>query len=180
MGATKILSEEHKYILKVIDALNKECGALQSGRSIDTNFFRNAIDFIRNYADKFHHAKEEDILFKELCKPQVGMHCNPVEQMLHEHELGRNFVKEIEKGLSENNRNKIIENTRGYTGLLQEHIYKEDNILYPMADEALSQKVQKSMLDRFKEAEKKRFAKGTKEKYLALAKEFEKTKSENR
>ena len=56
---------------------------------------------------------------------------------------------------------------------LPDHIYKEDNILYPMADEALNQQVQKSMLDKFKQAEHKKFSKGTKEMYLGVAKEFE-------
>src|SRR3989344_6473793 len=101
---TKILSEEHQFILKVIGALNRECDALEKGKGIDKNFFERAIDFIRNYADKFHHAKEEDILFKELCKDDVNMHCNPTEQMLYEHDLGRNFVKGMSYGIKENNR----------------------------------------------------------------------------
>lgn len=173
---TKILSEEHQFILKVIGALNRECDAIDNGKILDKNFFEKAIDFIRNYADKFHHAKEEDILFKELCKDDVNMHCNPTEQMLYEHDLGRNFVKGMEQALKENNKKKILENARGYTQLLQDHIYKEDNILYPMADEALNDKTQKSMLEKFKQAESKRFTKGTKEKYLGLANEFEKIK----
>lgn len=171
---TKILSEEHRGILKVIDALVKECNNLESGKEVDKIFFEKAIDFIRNYADKFHHAKEEDILFVELCKSSAEMHCDPTKQMLYEHDLGRNFVKGIEEGLKENNKNKIIENAMGYTHLLQEHIYREDNILYPMADEALNQDVQELILEKFKEAEDKKFSKGTKEKYLSIVKEFEK------
>mgnify|MGYP001594869718 CR=1 FL=1 len=173
---TEILSEEHQYILKVIGALNRECDAIDNGKNIDKNFFERAIDFIRNYADKFHHAKEEDILFKELCRDDVKMHCNPTEQMLYEHDLGRNFVKGMESALKENNKSKLIENARGYAQLLQDHIYKEDNILYPMADEALNDKKQKSMLEKFKQAESKRFSKGTKENYLSIANEFEKRK----
>ena len=94
------------------------------------------------------------------------MHCNPTEQMLHEHELGRNFVKNMEKGLEENNQNKIIENARGYSQLLQEHIYKEDNILYPMADEALSQEINEMMLNKFKKVEQKSIEEN--KKYLAF------------
>ena len=92
---TKILSDEHQNILKVINALIKECSDLESEKELDKAFFKRAIDFIRNYADKFHHAKEEEILFKELCKETAELHCNPVEQMLYEHELGRGFVKEM-------------------------------------------------------------------------------------
>lgn len=167
---TKILSEEHQHILKVTEALLKECKLLESGKGIDAAFFKKAIEFIRNYADKFHHAKEEDILFVELCKDTVKMHCNPVEQMLYEHEVGRKFVKGMEGGLKENNKGRIIENARGYAELLQEHIYKEDNILYPMADEALDEKAKNQMLAKFKQAEQKLIKE--KSKNLSFVKEL--------
>ena len=171
---TKILSKEHENILKVAEALSKECYAVESGKELDKIFFKRAIDFIRNYADKFHHAKEENILFVELCKDHVDMHCNPTEQMLHEHDLGRNFVKNLEKALERDIKTKIIENARAYVRLINEHIFKEDNILYPMADEILDKKTQEQMLEKFKQAEHKKFKKGVKEKYLSIAKEFEK------
>jgi len=169
---TKILSEEHKNILSVIDALNKECGALKSGEDLNIDFFEKTIDFIRNYADKFHHAKEEDILFIELGKDSVQLPCNPIPQMLHEHNLGRQFVKGIEEGLIEKNKEKVIENAEGYGQLLREHIYKEDSILYPMADEALTESVQELMLIKFEEVENKKFGSAVKKKYLLIVEEL--------
>ena len=168
METSKILSNEHKNILKVIESLGEEVDGLESDKKIDSKFFTKVIEFIRNYADKFHHAKEEDILFKEFCKEEENLHCNPVEQMLHEHELGRNFVKEMEEGVEESDKKKVIENATGYSSLLQEHIFKEDNILYPMADEALSPQVQKEMLKKFKQIEGEK--KKDKEKYEKFAK----------
>jgi hemerythrin-like domain-containing protein len=148
----KILSDEHQSILKVVSVLVNECNALESGKALDKNFFIKAINFIKNYADKFHHAKEEDILFVELRKDSAQMHCNPTSQMLFEHDLGRNFIKNTEEGLEENNDKKIIENARGYARMIQEHIFKEDNILYPMAEEALNKEIWESVSDKFKEA----------------------------
>lgn len=153
--ALKILSDEHKNILEVINALIKECDSIESRKEIDKDFFKKTIDFVKSYADKFHHAKEEDILFVELCKDEVQMHCNPIQQMLYEHDLGRNFIKELEKGVKENNREKIIKNAKEYAHLLQEHIFKEDNILYPMADEALNSNIKNKILERFKKIEQK-------------------------
>ncbi|MEK7162862.1 MAG: hemerythrin domain-containing protein [Patescibacteria group bacterium] len=169
---TKILSDEHNNILKIIDVLFKECDNLESGKEINKDFFKKIIEFIRDYADKFHHAKEEDILFIELSKDETQMHCNPIQQMLNEHDLGRDFVKNMENGLRGNNKNKIIENARGYSQLLQEHIFKEDNILYPMADEALSQKTKKAMLNKFEKIEQK-FIKNN-EKNISFIKELTK------
>ncbi len=148
---SKILSKEHENILKVVDALESEIGKLKD-KNINTEFFKKVIDFIRNYADKFHHAKEEDILFKEFnkCAEEGCVHCNPIEQMLVEHDEGRKNVRMMELGLNERDNNKLIKGTRGYIQLIREHIFKEDNILYPMADEALSDKAQKIMLEKFK------------------------------
>lgn len=169
---TQILSAEHQNILKVVNVVVKECDVLESGKELDKAFFTKAIDFIRNYADKFHHAKEEDILFVELCKDTVQMHCNPTSQMLFEHDLGRNFVKNMEEGLNENNNKKVAENARGYAQMIEDHIFKEDNILYPMADEVLGAGIQESMLARFKQVETE-FDADIK-KCLSMVEEFEK------
>ena len=165
---TAILSAEHKNILKMIDVLMKECDLAAETGEINRDFFEKAIDFIKNYADKFHHAKEEDILFVEFCKAEDQFHCNPTEQMLYEHNLGRDFVKGMVAGLSEGNPDKLIDNARGYACLLRDHIAKEDNILYPMIDEHFNEATQNTILEKFKAAEKNRFNQGEKEKYLAL------------
>ena len=167
---TTILSEEHKNILKVIHSLNKKCQDLENNKDLDKDFFNQAVDFIQNYADKFHHAKEEDILFKTINENEECMHCNPVEQMLHEHDLGRDFVKGAKQGLEENDIKKILENFTGYASLLKDHIFKEDNILYPMADQAISQKDQELMLEKFEQVEKEKFNSDIKQKYLSFVK----------
>ncbi|RJQ31016.1 cation-binding protein [Candidatus Parcubacteria bacterium] len=146
---TTILSDEHVNILKVIDILSKEVGLLETRKNLDKQFFEKAIRFIKEYADRFHHAKEEDILFFELSKDGVLQHCNPVKQMLYEHDIGRSFVKDAEDAFARNDIGDLCKNARGYCELLQEHIFKEDNILYPMADEALGEGIQSSMLERF-------------------------------
>ncbi|NUQ56949.1 MAG: hemerythrin domain-containing protein [Candidatus Paceibacter sp.] len=145
---TQILSDEHKNILTVIDSLLRKCDGLEGGEEINDDFFRRAIEFIRKYADKFHHAKEEDVLFVKI-SGHSRMHCDPTKQMLHEHEIGRGFVKGMEEALGKNDKKSLCENARGYGELLREHIFKEDNILYPMADEALSESEQKEMAEKF-------------------------------
>jgi len=168
---TSMLSEEHQNILKVVNALIHESGKLETDGKINKDFFLKAIDFIETYADKFHHAKEENILFKELIENEQ-MHCNPIPQMLHEHETGRNYVSGMKRALKENNTRGLIENSRGYAYLLQDHIYKEDNILYPMADEALDEETQASILIKFQQVEESNSFKGINERYLLIADEL--------
>lgn len=153
---SKILSKEHENILRVVDALELEITQLKN-KEIDSYFFKKVIEFIKNYADKFHHAKEEDILFKEFtkCANEGGTHCNPVGQMLFEHEEGRKNIKMMELGLKENNKKYLIKGASAYIQLIREHIVKEDSILYPMSDEALNDKVKKTMLKKFNEVNTK-------------------------
>ena len=148
---SKILSKEHENILKVVDVLEFEIEKLKN-KSIDIEYFKKVIDFIRNYADKFHHAKEEDILFKEFnkCAEEGNTHCNPVEQMLFEHEEGRKNVKLMAEGVNEKDKDKLTTGAINYIQLIRDHIFKEDNILYPMADEVLNDKTKKNMLEKFK------------------------------
>ncbi len=154
---TKQLSEEHQNILKLTRILSERAGELSTGVPLDNVFFMEALKFIKGYADRFHHAKEEDILFKELCSKEVenNMHCNPVSQMLHEHDLGRGFVTMIEEGLEEDDRSKVADGCKGYAALLQDHIFKEDNILYPMAEEAIPKVIKERIMQKFNEINEK-------------------------
>ncbi len=165
---TAVLSDEHQNILKVIDAMISECEQIENGKKLEKIFFEKAIDFIKNYADRYHHAKEEDILFKVMLENSESMHCNPIPVMLYEHETGRHYVKGMEDGLSEDNKEKIIENAKGYGHLLQEHIYKEDNVLYPMAEEALNDHQKELVLEKYGEVESGEFSKESIQKYLSI------------
>ena len=69
--------------------------------------------------------------------------------MLHEHDLGRGFVKGLSEAVEKGDKAEAVKNARGYCELLQEHIFKEDNILYPMADEALKEDAQKEIAEKF-------------------------------
>lgn len=166
---TSALSDEHQNIMLVVDAIARECSSIEAGKAPDYKFFACAIDFIRNYADRFHHAKEEDILFKRFCQEASKLHCNPVEQMLHEHDTGRKFVSGMAEAIKNRSKPVLLSNARGYAELLSSHIFKEDNILYPMADEVLDAEAKKVMLAGFARAEKSRFKEGTKERYVSFA-----------
>jgi hemerythrin-like domain-containing protein len=167
--AGNVLSEEHVHILKVVGALQREHDKVERGAAIDEPFFYKAIDFIRSYADHFHHAKEEGILFRELNNKPTFPH-GPVKVMLHEHEIGREYTRNMEAALKANDRKALLASAAGYAGLLAQHIHKENTILFPMSDQALEGKIQESMLKEFTEVEKKFTGIAG---YLTMAKEFE-------
>ena len=130
----------------------------------DISHIESIVDIIKNFADGLHHAKEENIFFPFLAERGFSITQGPVAVMLHEHVQGRNFVK----GLSENiaiykngNRSvlgEIYRNMNGYADLLRSHISKENNILFRMADNVLSESDHQDLLSRFTETEKNPFS----------------------
>jgi hemerythrin-like domain-containing protein len=140
---TQALVHEHKLILRMLAVLEKNAELTAQGRFRDYRFYLDAVDFIRNYADRFHHAKEEDVLFEALVANGMPRANSPVAAMLMEHDHGRAFVKGMEKAAQEALEGKpgqdavIAENALGYVALLREHISKEDGILYPLSERVI-------------------------------------------
>lgn len=132
--------------------------------------FESILEFIKNFTDTCHHGKEEDLLFKELEKAGMPKEGGPIEVMLLEHNLGRNYVKELEKGVKEKNSQKIIENAQNYIELLTEHIKKEDGILYPMAEKILLERKDKELIEGFEKIEIERIGEGGHKRLLGILK----------
>jgi hemerythrin-like domain-containing protein len=180
MKPTEELKEEHKVILRMLKVLEKAAQNLEEGKEVPRDLFKKAVDFIRNFADRCHHGKEEDTLFPMMEKFGIPKEGGPLGVMLHEHTLGRNFVKgmaeaaeKYEKG-DKSAIKSLVENARGYAGLLAPHIFKEDNILYPMADRAIPEKEQTILEEKFEKLEKEIMGIGKHHHYLNLVEELEK------
>lgn len=171
---TQVLKDEHRVIEKVLDATKR---ALRH-TSIDRSFFEKALDFLRNFADGCHHAKEEDELFPALEKSGIPRDGGPIGCMLKEHEEGRSFVRTIADNLeAAAGGNRVAEGVlrqaaEGYVELLREHIQKEDNVLFVLADQALGPDEQKLLLAAFDLAERSNGNCRKHEQYVALADEL--------
>jgi len=143
MTATTALRSEHERILSVIACLRAACDAAQREDNFDPDTFRQGLDFIRNYADAWHHAKEEVHLFPALEAAGMPREGGPVGVMLHEHEVGRSHVGVMAENLdaaAEGDgpaRAAVVEHALAYADLLDAHIQKEDGILFNMADRIL-------------------------------------------
>ena len=99
---TQVMMDEHQLILRMITLVEKNTAKLEAGTFTDWNFYLDAIDFVRTYADHFHHAKEEDVLFIELVKNGMPEKSSPIEAMLMEHDQGRAFIQKLETRRSAN------------------------------------------------------------------------------
>jgi hemerythrin-like domain-containing protein len=126
------MMEEHKFILKLLDFVPRIIQRI-SKNDIDKKLIVKCVEFIKEYADAYHHAKEETILFSFFNSSD-----DIIESFIKEHIAGREFVGDILAGLKSNNNELVISNLEFYCGLLKEHITKEDTILYPWMNRTLT------------------------------------------
>jgi hemerythrin-like domain-containing protein len=153
--ATENLENDHVHIIRLTEVIT----SMVENRSKEIEHFELVVELIRNFADGLHHAKEENLLFPLLGEKGFSPEQGPVAVMLSEHTQGRDFVKGALEGIKEFKNGKqgelqsIYENLGNYATLLQNHISKENNILFRMADQVFSDEEQQKLLIQFAEVE---------------------------
>jgi hemerythrin-like domain-containing protein len=171
MFPTEQLKEEHAGIKLMLDILAKVCDRLESGTRVDQQHLEQILDFLKVFVDKCHHAKEEDFLFPAMERSGIPVEGGPIGVMLAEHRLGRENIKGMSEAadrLGRGDRNassQFVQNARSYIELLLEHIEKENEILYPMADGSIPEKTQKTLLADFDKVEEERVGHGKHEEF---------------
>ncbi len=174
--ATDALKEDHRVIERVLAVVERLTERPQEA-SLET--WRKTLGFIRDFADQCHHLKEEKLFFPLLEERGIPRAGGPLGMMLLEHEEGRRYVQLMAAALAlaeedpEAARYSLVENARAYLRLLREHILKEDQILFNMADEVLTEEEQKKLVLEFEEHEEKEIGPGVHEKLLKIAQELE-------
>lgn len=172
---SQILSDEHRVIervLSALDALTRRPAAQALPE------WKKALDFIRQFADACHHFKEEQVLFPAMEEHGIPKEGGPIGMMLIEHEEGRGYVRAMAAAIAaveageEAANDTLGQNAQAYIRLLREHIVKEDEILYPMAERVIPVAEQSAMLARFAEHEAKDMGAGTHQRYVKLAEEL--------
>ncbi|MFQ5519512.1 MAG: hemerythrin domain-containing protein, partial [Mariprofundus sp.] len=159
MKATQILVEEHNIILKVLECTQKIITEAEDNGKLNAEAANTVIDFFRNFADHCHHAKEEDRLFIAMEENGFPRQGGPTGVMFTEHEMGRSFIAGMANAVAnaaEGDRDAVqqfAENGCNFIELLNNHIAKENNILFPMADQSLGETEMTTMLADFKQIE---------------------------
>jgi len=179
MKATEILKEEHRVIERVLAVLEKAADLLEQGKKVPSDLFPKAVEFIRGFADRCHHGKEEGSLFPLLERQGIPRHGGPIGVMLSEHEEGRRWVALMDEAGAryrrgdEAARKDLLKGARGYSQLLRAHISKEDHVLFPMADQVMAESEQAELLARFETVELQEMGEGVHERYHHLVEELE-------
>jgi hemerythrin-like domain-containing protein len=152
---------EHRLIEKMIALMDEEITKMKQFNKANPLFIDTAVDFIRMYADRTHHGKEEDILFQDLKKKDLSPnHDKIMGELVEEHKWARSMVgklidekNEYEKG-NINKLKEIINTIRELTEFYPKHIEKEDKHFFIPVMKYFTQEEQDKMLDEFWEFDK--------------------------
>jgi hemerythrin-like domain-containing protein len=178
MTATDDLKHEHKIILVIMDAADREARSIKATGKVNAATLNKMVDFWRVFIDRCHHGKEEEYLFPKLEEKGVAREQGPIGVLLQEHEAGRQRVKAIAASLPQAGAGDpqtvaaLAANLEAYSALLRAHIDKENNVLFPMADRLLSPEDQQALLQAFTKHEAEEIGPGVHEKYHQLAHEL--------
>lgn len=168
---------EHRLIEKMIALIAAEAERLVGGGSFDPGFARTAVDFIRTYADRTHHGKEEDILFRDLAKKDLtAADKASMDELIHEHVWARGRVAKIVEaaGRAEDGnaqaRAEVAAVMKELAEFYPQHIRREDKAFFPAAMKYLNLEEQQVMLSEEREFDRRMIH----DKYRDMVAELEK------
>ena len=172
--AIEELMDDHQVILRMLRALSGMCLRLGEGKKVVAADLDAALDFIKTFADFCHHGKEEDLLFPAMEEAGFPREGGPIAVMLSEHEQGRAHVRAFSAALERVRLgesaalNGVARSAMAYVSLLSGHIAKEDDILYPMALEAIPEARWKALKTEFDRVERERMGPRRRAGYVEL------------
>jgi hemerythrin-like domain-containing protein len=174
MRATDALRREHDAILNMLDAAEELAARLERRQPAAPQQLADLLEFLRLFADRCHHGKEENLLFPLLEKKGMPRQGGPIGVMLHEHDHGRALIAEMREAaqtLAAGNAEagaQWAHAARRYVALLREHIHKENEILFRMAERMLSEAEQEELARAFDRLEAETMGPGTHERLHRL------------
>jgi len=175
MKSTDILKHEHQLILYVLDAAAAECARMRGQQTFDAALVRQLVEFFRVFVDQCHHAKEERRLFPRLVDLGLPLDSGPIAVMLAEHDEGRGIIEGIADSIipaeagNPDALDAVADALEDYVRLLRQHIDKEDNVLFHIADARLSEQDQEDLVESFEEVERDQVGEGVHDKFHRFA-----------
>lgn len=178
MKPTDTLKHEHEIVLAVLKGAEREADSILATGKVDTEKTDRMLDFFRVFVDKCHHSKEERRLFPRLEERGMPHNGGPIAVMLYEHTLGRNEIAAIADALDKfkagdaRAAEPLAEHLIAYIKILREHIEKENDILFAMADRILTPADQDELSAAFDDIEAEEIGEGVHEQYHQFAHEL--------
>lgn len=153
------LKHDHRVIERALRAIDGVCTRLGWGERVPPEVLAGLVEFISDFADRYHHGKEERYLFPALQRRGIGVGRGPLSVIVNEHEAERELterMKEAVEGyreLDEASARRFVQAASTYGDHLLKHMEREDCILFRLADEVLDDADKVLLADEFKRAE---------------------------
>ena len=161
MNPIKALVKEHEYILQFLDQLDEAAQRIVRDKGPSREFFEEAMNISREFADKFHHYKEEYVMFGLLAQKKNGTLDGEIERHRNQHEQCRDLIQKITDSLDgytqklDSKTRVLHRNLSDYVQTLRNHIRSENEVFFPMVQEALTDSEQERLMDEFAKYESK-------------------------
>lgn len=179
MQARGPLMVEHRLIERMLSVIKDALVRIESSQRVDPVFVDTAVDFIRIYADRTHHGKEEEILFRDLDKRPLSAEDRRVmNELIEDHVFGRKITKALVDANSRYRNGdeialaEIAEKLQTLVEFYPKHIEKEDKVFFPAARAYLTDTEDQAMLAEYWEFDRKMIH----EKYEALVEGLKRSK----
>lgn len=138
MTAIEILRNEHHVILEAMDLLEHQLHDIRRGDPFDTGFARWAVEFVQEFIDDAHHAKEEGVLFRLLASRGLAPDSAPLADMLADHRSHRELAAEMARALARGDARSFANCTLQLVELLRRHIRIENELVFNVAERLLT------------------------------------------
>ena len=168
------LVAEHDIIERGLNLLEMAVTRIDAGEPLPEGFSAFAPEFFADFADRCHHAKEEELLFPLLKRRGIPEQGGPIGVMLHEHDAGRACVRRMRaSGQSGFESSSFSAAAKEFIPLLRQHIFKENNILFQMAGNVMSSADDAALDEQFTRVEAERELAGMHERFAAAVARWE-------
>lgn len=171
--ATDDLRNEHSSISHALNIYDDIASSGPKEESVLLKYYTELVYFLKIFADKCHHGKEEDYLFKDLGGKGVLEDPDLINHLLREHKLARDYIVMMDEALGDNHIEKFNDAFVKYQELLRRHMRKEETGIFLIADELLKEAVQDILFEEFEAHEEKVVGHGVHEELHAMIHRWE-------
>jgi hemerythrin-like domain-containing protein len=172
------LKREHEEIVLMLNVLERISANIEAGQGVPIDNLKRVLDFLQTFGDKCHYVKEERFLFTAMEEAGVQKGCGPLGLLLSDHATGREFIGEMNKLLNSYEKGRpgseveLATVALEYVHLFKNHIWKENIVLFPIAEKTVPADKLKSIGEQFDRFEKEQKVQGVQEAFDAMIDEL--------
>jgi len=156
-SATHVLVAEHRVILRMLDVTRELAHLLEVGAEVSPEMLDSVAEFLRVFGDE-HHRKEEQLLFPALEKRGATLNALALETFQREHDRARVLLRKMaEAAMAYREGRPNADRKWGrfaseYAAVLRRHLDKEQDVLYPAAEQLLSSEEQMELAEALRQS----------------------------